>query len=48
MHTKQEVVVYVTPHLWSPDLTPPLAEPGAFKDRPEGERFTPLERLRRQ
>jgi type II secretory pathway component GspD/PulD (secretin) len=28
---KQEVVIFITPHVWTPGMTPPLAEPHAFK-----------------
>lgn len=28
---KQEVMIFITPHVWTPGMTPPLAEPNAFK-----------------
>lgn len=42
----QEVAIFVTPHVWRLDMTPPLVAPEAFTTQ-EGheQRLTPLERL---
>jgi type II secretory pathway component GspD/PulD (secretin) len=45
--TKQEVMVLVTPHIWTPGLVPPLVEPNAFTIPEEPERLSPFERFER-
>ena len=38
--TQQEVLIVITPHLWTPGMNPPITEPDAFsiKNRPGGDR----------
>ncbi|HEV8675044.1 MAG TPA: hypothetical protein VGX21_13435 [Methylomirabilota bacterium] len=45
--TRAEVMVFVTPHVWSPGMTSPLAEPDAFSFRKDDRDLTDLERFRR-
>lgn len=35
--SEQEILIYVTPHIWTPDMTTPLVEPQTYSTRGEGD-----------
>ena len=44
----QEVVIYVTPHIWSPDLKAPMAKPEAFTIKEDEDNLTDFEKLNKK
>jgi type II secretory pathway component GspD/PulD (secretin) len=44
---RQEVLVFITPHIWRPGLDSPIPQPKAFSPQEPRDDFSPLERFNR-
>lgn len=43
--SKQEVLIFITPYIWTPDMSTPMINPEAFTIKEDDETFTKFEKL---